>query len=50
MRTIHRDMVDDSTEKLWRARSLKDGEERKNVVVVVVVVVDVVGDVSAIRP
>jgi hypothetical protein len=37
MRTIHRELVDDSTEKLWRVRSLKGGEERKNVVVVVVV-------------
>jgi hypothetical protein len=35
MRTIHRELVDDSTEKLWRVRSLKGGEERKNVVVVV---------------
>jgi hypothetical protein len=38
MRTIHRELVDDSTEKLWRVRSLKGGEERKNVVVNVVVV------------
>jgi hypothetical protein len=36
MRTIHRELVDDSTEKLLRVRSLKGGEERKNVVVVVV--------------
>jgi hypothetical protein len=35
MRTIHRELVDDSTGKLWRVRPLKGGEERKNVVVVV---------------